>query len=56
MTTQGVVGGWIDVLGFPFARGRLFLNLEKDEGQYEKIRPIFWASGTALMIRKKDVH
>ena len=49
----GGCGGWIDVLGFPFARGRLFLNLEKDEGQYEKIRPIFWASGTALMIRKK---
>lgn len=37
----GGCGGWIDVLGFPFARGRLFLNLEKDEGQYEKIRPIF---------------
>ena len=49
----GGCGGWIDVLCFPFARGRLFLNLEKDEGQYEKIRPIFWASGTALMIRKK---
>ena len=49
----GGCGGWIDVLGFPFARGRLFLNLEEDHGQYEKIRPIFWASGTALMIRKK---
>lgn len=50
----GGCGGWIDILGFPFARGRLFLDLEVDENQYEKIRPIFWASGTAMMIRKKD--
>ena len=49
-------GGWIDILGFPFARGRLFLNIETDKNQYEKIRPIFWASGTALMIRKKHFH
>ena len=50
----GGCGGWIDILGFPFARGRLFLDLEVDVNQYEKIRPIFWASGTAMMIRKKD--
>ena len=50
----GGCGGWLDILGFPFARGRLFLNIESDNSQYEKIRPIFWASGTALMVRKKD--
>ena len=50
----GGCGGWIDVLGFPFARGRLFQNIETDFNQYDKIRPIFWASGTAIMIRKKD--
>ena len=50
----GGCGGWIDVLGFPFARGRLFLEQETDSGQYEKIRPVFWASGTAMMIRKDD--
>ena len=50
----GGCGGWIDILGFPFARGRLFLDLEVDENQYEKIRPFFWASGTAMLIRKKD--
>ena len=49
----GGCGGWLDILGFPFARGRLFQNIETDKNQYEKIRPIFWASGTALMIRKK---
>ena len=30
------------------------MNIESDNSQYEKIRPIFWASGTALMVRKKD--
>jgi len=50
----GGAGGWLDVLGFPFARGRVFFEQEKDEGQYNRMRPIFWASGTALMVRKSD--
>lgn len=50
----GGAGGWIDILGFPFARGRIFQELEKDEGQYNAMRPIFWASGTAIMVRKAD--
>ena len=48
----GGAGGWLDVLGYPFARGRVFLECEIDSGQYDKIRPIFWASGTAIMVRK----
>ena len=50
----GGAGGWLDVLGFPFVRGRVFLEREADEGQYDKMRPIFWASGTAIMVRKYD--
>ena len=50
----GGAGGWLDILGYPFARGRVFLEQEKDTGQYDTIRPIFWASGTALMVRKSD--
>jgi GT2 family glycosyltransferase len=50
----GGAGGWIDVLGFPFARGRVFFEREKDVGQYDRMRPIFWASGTAIMVRKSD--
>ena len=50
----GGAGGWLDVLGFPFARGRIFQELETDEGQYDGMRPVFWASGTALMVRKDD--
>jgi len=47
----GGVGGLMDVLAFPFALGRIFTNMEVDEGQYDKPRDIFWASGTALLLR-----
>lgn len=47
----GAAGGWIDRLGYPFARGRVFDTLETDNGQYDQIAPIFWASGAALFIR-----
>jgi GT2 family glycosyltransferase len=47
----GAAGGHIDALGYPFARGRLFDTLERDEGQYDTPAEIFWASGAALMLR-----
>ena len=37
----GGAGGWLDILGYPFARGRVFLEQEQDKGQYNSIRPIF---------------
>jgi GT2 family glycosyltransferase len=48
----GAAGGFIDTMGFPFCRGRIFDTLEKDRGQYNTASPIFWASGAALVIRK----
>lgn len=48
----GGSGGFMDVLGFPFARGRVFLRQEKDLDQYNDSRQIFWASGTAICARK----
>jgi GT2 family glycosyltransferase len=48
----GAAGGWMDRLGYPFSRGRVFDVLEKDHGQYDTIREIFWASGAAMFIRK----
>lgn len=50
----GAAGGFIDRLGYPFCRGRIFQKVEEDKGQYDETVPIFWASGAALMIRKKD--
>ncbi|MBT6866733.1 MAG: glycosyltransferase family 2 protein, partial [Candidatus Marinimicrobia bacterium] len=48
----GGSGGFMDIFCFPFARGRLFLNQEKDTGQYDEAQSCFWASGTAMMVRK----
>lgn len=50
----GAAGGYIDKYGYPFCRGRIFETVEKDEGQYDDISEIFWASGAALAI-KKDI-
>lgn len=52
----GAAGGWIDNLGYPFCRGRILSDLEKDEGQYDDASEIFWASGAALVIRAKLFH
>lgn len=52
----GAGGGFIDTYGFPFCRGRMFNTFEKDTGQYDDIREIFWASGACLIIRSKDFH
>ncbi|SEF68761.1 Glycosyltransferase, GT2 family [Halpernia humi] len=50
----GAGGGLIDNLGFPYCRGRIFEDLEKDEGQYDDEAEIFWASGCALFIRAEE--
>ena len=52
----GAAGGWLDYLGYPFAKGRVFDVCEKDEGQYDQAEPIFWASGAALFIRAGLYH
>ena len=52
----GAAGGWIDTLGYPFSRGRVFDVCEKDEGQYDGTAPVFWASGAAMFIRARLYH
>ncbi len=47
----GASGGHMDRYGFPFLRGRIFFEIEKDEGQYDDPAEIFWASGAALFLR-----
>ncbi len=53
---SGAAGGLIDRFGFPFARGRLFFTLETDAGQYDKGLDIFWASGTAMLVRRQALE
>lgn len=50
----GASGGFIDALGYPYCRGRVFGTVEKDNGQYDDIVPVMWATGAALMIRSSD--
>ena len=47
----GAAGGFIDNLGYPFCRGRIFNHLESDNGQYNDTQDIFWASGACFFIR-----
>jgi GT2 family glycosyltransferase len=47
----GASGGFLDWLGYPFCRGRLFDTLEKDHGQYDIARPIFWATGACMLVK-----
>jgi len=49
----GAAGGWLDSLGYPFARGRVFDTVEKDKGQFEGNVPVFWASGAAFFVKRK---
>ena len=48
----GGSGGYMDMFCFPYARGRLFLEQEEDQGQYNDAKKCFWASGTSIMVRK----
>jgi GT2 family glycosyltransferase len=47
----GAGGGMIDSLGYPFCRGRLFETLEEDNGQYNNIQEVFWATGACMFVR-----
>ena len=50
----GAAGGYLDVYGYPFCRGRIFDTLELDEGQYDSVKSVFWVSGAAMFVRLKD--
>lgn len=52
----GGSGGMMDVLGYPFIRGRVFSKIEEDRGQYNDIAPVFWTSGAAMFLRKSALE
>ena len=49
----GASGGFIDLFGFPFCRGRILNHIENSTN-YQTTREVFWASGACLVIRKKS--
>ena len=50
----GAGGGFIDQLGYPYCRGRIFNTIEKDMGQYNDIKKIFWATGACLIVKNNE--
>ncbi|HPV87596.1 MAG TPA: glycosyltransferase family 2 protein [Bacteroidales bacterium] len=52
----GACGGFIDRFGFPFCRGRILTSIENDNGQYDQPVPVFWASGTCMVVRSDLFH
>ena len=52
----GAAGGYIDRYGYPFCRGRILSNIEKDRGQYDEPDQCFWASGACMMVRSDLYH
>ncbi len=52
----GASGGFIDQWGYPFCRGRIFENVEKDHGQYDDVLEVFWATGACLFVRADVYH
>ena len=47
----GAAGGFIDSLGYPFCRGRIFNSLEKDNHQYNDSLSVFWATGACMFVK-----
>ncbi len=52
----GASGGYIDFLGYPFCRGRMLRSVERDEGQYDDERDVFWVTGAAFCCRAEVFH
>lgn len=50
----GACGGYLDRHGYPYCRGRIFGTVEEDRGQYDTSADVAWASGAALMVRRKE--
>jgi len=52
----GAAGGFVDFMGYPYCRGRIFMSLETDKNQYDDTCDIFWATGACFFIRSSVYH
>lgn len=52
----GAAGGFIDKFGYPFCRGRIFDDVEEDQGQYDTIIDVFWATGACIFVRSERFY
>lgn len=50
----GAAGGYLDRLGYPYCRGRLFDRVEQDNGQYDgEAVDVAWASGACITLPRE---
>ncbi|MCQ2334390.1 MAG: glycosyltransferase family 2 protein [Paludibacteraceae bacterium] len=49
----GAAGGYMDMLGYPYCRGRIMGELEHDHGQYDDVAQVFWTSGCCILTRTR---
>lgn len=47
----GAAGGYLNILGYPYCRGRRFGRVEEDHGQYDTVAEIEWTSGACMCVR-----
>jgi len=52
----GAAGGFVDFMGYPYCKGRIFMDLETDQDQYNNTYDIFWATGACFFIRSEIYH
>ncbi|MCH7403580.1 glycosyltransferase family 2 protein [Belliella kenyensis] len=52
----GAGGGFLDSLGYPYCRGRIFNTIERDNGQYDDSIRVDWSSGACMAVRSSDYH
>jgi len=52
----GAAGGYLDRNYYPFCRGRIFNETEKDTHQYDGEAEVFWTSGACMLIRSELYH
>ena len=50
----GAAGGQMDILGYPFCRGRILDTCEPNQQQYATTQNIAWVGGACCIIRRKD--
>ena len=47
----GAAGGFLDIYGYPYCRGRIMSVVEEDSGQYDTQADLLWATGACLFVR-----
>ncbi|WP_339699751.1 glycosyltransferase family 2 protein [Algoriphagus aquimarinus] len=52
----GAGGGFLDAYGYPYCRGRIWDNIEKDLGHYNDAIDVDWASGACMVVHATVFH